>query len=358
MATVAVLPPSKLSFDSAPETAKPLDQVGPTEDEILEFLEKSIKALGEPGNVAIFKQAMEELGIRAVNTDDAFARVKNTMDAFVNEHGGQFPGIIPFQQEWNGYKSDWSGYITTSRDFATTTAAEYQDYTTILQQGDNVKTKADMDLLAADLTEFAKNKPVGIPIDFKDKFLDLKRKVDDFQTRFNAYLDEQNVELGQQATILTDAITSLQTDLDGLDGRIKDATLGLEIASFFGIIGASLAGTALAVLAVLRGKKQRELDGKKIELQNVEALQTALGEIKAQFAGLVPDFLLLSENLGLFADTWNSFHNEAVTFAVEFEKVETPANLPAIYKARVALARAASDALTQGLRDYAASIHL
>ncbi|KAF8813173.1 hypothetical protein BYT27DRAFT_7181670, partial [Phlegmacium glaucopus] len=269
-----------------------------------------------------------------------------------------FPGIIPFQQEWNGYRSDWSGYITTSRDFATTTATEYQDYTTILQQGDNVRTKADMDFLVADLTEFAKNKPVGIPVDFKDKFLDLKRKVENFQKRFNTYFDEHKVELEQQATILTDAITSLQTDLDGLDGRIKDATSGLEIASFFGIIGASLAGTALAILAILRGKKQRELDGKKIELQNVEALQTSLGEIKTQFAGLVPDFLLLSENLGLFADTWNSFHIEAVTFAAEFEKIETPANLPAIYKARVALARAASDALTQGLRDYAASIHL
>ncbi|KAF8801908.1 hypothetical protein BYT27DRAFT_7197611 [Phlegmacium glaucopus] len=358
MATVDVLPPSDLSCDSAAKKPKILAQVGPTEDKILEFLEKSIQALGEPGNVAIFKQAMEELGIRAVNTDDAFARVKNTMDAFVNERGDKFPGIIPFQQEWNGYKSDWSGYITTSRDFATTTAAEYEDYTLILQQGDNVKTKEDMQLLAADLTEFAKNKPTGIPIDFKDKFLDLRRKVEDFQKRFNTYLDEQEIELERQATILNDDITSLKADLADLDGRIKDATLGLEIAAFFGIVGASLAGTALAVLAILRGKKQRELDGKTFELRNVEALQSSLGEIKAQFDGLVPDFLLLSENLGLFADTWNSFHNEAVTFAAEFEKVETPANLPAIYKARVALARAASDALTQGLRDYAASIHL
>ncbi|KAF8813174.1 hypothetical protein BYT27DRAFT_7335191 [Phlegmacium glaucopus] len=280
------------------------------------------------------------------------------MDAFVNEHGGQFPGIIPFQQEWNGHRSDWSGYITTSRDFATTTATEYQDYTLILQQGDNVKTKEDMQLLAADLTEFAKNKPVGISVDFKDKFLELKRKVDDFQTRFNAYLDEQKVQLEQQATALTDAINSLVTEINDLDDKIKDATIGVGVAGIFGPVGIAIAGTALAVLAIMRAKKQQELDATRAALQQVEALQTALGEIKAQFDGLIPDFKLLSENLGLFADTWNSFHNEAVTFAAEFEKVETPASLPVIYKARVGLARAASDALTQGLKDYAASIHL
>ena len=84
-------------------------------------------------------------------------------------------------------------------------------------------------------------------------------------------------------------------------------------------------------------------------MKQVEADQKALGEIKAQFAGLVPEFKILSENLGLFADTWNAvrpyiyiiifhrvadqasqFHNEAVDFATKFEQVETPASLPAV----------------------------
>lgn len=52
--------------------------------------------------------------------------------------------------------------------------------------------------------------------------------------------------------------------------------------------------------------KQKDLDGLRDDLRKVEADQQALAEIKAQFAGLVPDFKLLSENLGLFADTWNA----------------------------------------------------
>ena len=51
--------------------------------------------------------------------------------------------------------------------------------------------------------------------------------------------------------------------------------------------------------------KQKELDGLRAQLRQVEADQAALAEIRAQFAGLLPEFEVLSENLGLFADTWN-----------------------------------------------------
>jgi len=52
--------------------------------------------------------------------------------------------------------------------------------------------------------------------------------------------------------------------------------------------------------------KQEELDSKRNALKQVKKDQAALAEMKAQFAGLVLDFELLSENLGLFADTWNA----------------------------------------------------
>ena len=109
MAAVDIHLPSASALEAATKTVERWAQSEPTEEEKLEFLRKAINAIGMPENVKVFRDAMTELAVRAVLTDNAFARVKNTMDAFVREHGDRFPGIKPFQSEWNGYKSvRWS----------------------------------------------------------------------------------------------------------------------------------------------------------------------------------------------------------------------------------------------------------
>lgn len=60
----------------------------------------------------------------------------------------------------------------------------------------------------------AKN-PIGIPVDFKDEFLKLKRDVEDFQIRFNKYLDEQDTRLNQRAQELKAAIDELEEVIRG-----------------------------------------------------------------------------------------------------------------------------------------------
>ena len=104
MATAAVLTPSDLSFENATETVKCWAQKEPTEDETLVFLKQAIRDLGKAVNVTIFREAMKELGIHAVKTDNNFAHIQNTMDAFINHHGNRFPGLIPFKKEWDGYR--------------------------------------------------------------------------------------------------------------------------------------------------------------------------------------------------------------------------------------------------------------
>jgi len=318
-------------------------------------LEKAIKDLGQPGNVENFRDAMKELGRRAVKTDDAFYDVWMTLANIVAHHEDQYPGVKPFFEEWDGHRRNWRNYIDTSRNFAFQTGDDYQLYTSLLQNIGKITTKEQMVALAADLREFAKSGPVGVPVDFKDKFLELKRNVENFQERFYKYLNQQGITLTQKANNLKDLIDGLETKIADLDRQINVTTASLEIASWWGPVAAALSGTVLADLAIPRANKQDEFDGKRNDLKLVEAEQTPLGVVKAQLSGLIPDFKLLSENLGLFADTWNAFHNEAVEFAAKFEKLETPANLPALFRSRINLAIVVSDALYNGLRDYVGS---
>jgi len=55
--------------------------------------------------------------------------------------------------------------------------------------------------------------PVGIPVAFKDKFLELKRGVEDFQDRFYKYLNQQGITLTQMASNLKDVIDGLRTKI-------------------------------------------------------------------------------------------------------------------------------------------------
>ena len=42
------------------------------------------------------------------------------------------------------------------------------------------------------------------------------------------------------------------------------------------------------------------------QLKQVQVDQDALAKIRAEFTALVPEFEILNENLGFFADTWNA----------------------------------------------------
>ena len=64
----------------------------------------TINDLNIPGP-EVFKAAMKKLAVSAIYTDEAFARFKTTLDLVVKEYGDQFPGLKPFQSEWDRYTS-------------------------------------------------------------------------------------------------------------------------------------------------------------------------------------------------------------------------------------------------------------
>ena len=105
MATVDVLSPSDLFFEQAVKTVERWAQQEPSELEKSDFLREVVKSLDDPGTVEVFDTEIRELAVRALRADNAFTHVKNTLDAFVIAFGNQFPGIRPFQSEWNGYRS-------------------------------------------------------------------------------------------------------------------------------------------------------------------------------------------------------------------------------------------------------------
>ena len=59
----------------------------------------------EDKKLASSRLPIKDFGDRVVETNNAFFRVGNTLDKFVGEYGGRFPGLVPFQREWNGYIS-------------------------------------------------------------------------------------------------------------------------------------------------------------------------------------------------------------------------------------------------------------
>ena len=104
MATVEILSPSDISFEQAVKTVERWTQQEPSESERLNFLHEVVKSLDEPGSGEVFDAAIKELAVRAIKADNAFAHVQDTLEAFLREHGNQFPGLEPFQSEWNGHK--------------------------------------------------------------------------------------------------------------------------------------------------------------------------------------------------------------------------------------------------------------
>lgn len=55
--------------------------------------------------------------------------------------------------------------------------------------------------------------PLGIPVDFKDKFLELKRNVENYQEKFYKYLNDQGTKLTPGANLLKGLIDGLETKI-------------------------------------------------------------------------------------------------------------------------------------------------
>ena len=58
------------------------------------------------------------------------------------------------------------------------------------------------------------------------------------------------------------------------------------------------------------------LDGIRAQMRQIEPIQTALARIKVEVAGLVPEFEILSSDLGVFADIWNEVRCGSLFFSV------------------------------------------
>ncbi|KIJ58202.1 hypothetical protein HYDPIDRAFT_171360 [Hydnomerulius pinastri MD-312] len=286
------------------------------------------------------------------------------------DHGSDFPGLATYKDRWTTYKDRWTTLLQQSRDLANLTSANYKQYDQVfLNIVQNVQDKQEMVEAAEALSMFSEEKPVGIPLDISQKFLDLRNDVERFQKEFNDYIETQRVQLLQLAKVLQQEIDGLLKQIDGLTAAVLPdfnvASGPSIIFAFTADFGSHCAhrrwrlvepGIAIIGLAISRAQKQKELAVKQAELAEVNRKQEALAHIKSEFDGLDPDIKIISSSLSLFADIWRQFHGEAEEFAKVLRDVQNPTSIPRVFKLRVELARTIARPLQEALEAYANTI--
>ncbi|KIJ58204.1 hypothetical protein HYDPIDRAFT_34399 [Hydnomerulius pinastri MD-312] len=333
-----------------------------SEKEKIKFLEDAVEALKDKGNVEKFTEAIKVIGRAAVYTDEAFDKINRTLLKFVEESGSDFPEIKGYQTRWAGYQTvrpsscdslvcgqfkldiipnqTWQKNLKDSRDLANVASADYQRYNKIfLEIVDRIKTASDIPEAAEALKGFSEETPPPT-LGLSEKFQTLQRDVAEFKTDFDEYVKNKGVKLKKEAEELAEKIDGLEKDIVDLDKKIKDATIALAVTTPFFWIGGIVAGSMLAKYnserkgiltddpSAFAPDKQADLDKAKTDLEDVNRKQKALAHIKSEFDGLTPSFTIISLSLGIFADTWASFHGQALQFSSTLSKLQDPQKIP------------------------------
>ncbi|KAJ2924795.1 hypothetical protein H1R20_g12278, partial [Candolleomyces eurysporus] len=191
-------------------------------------------------------------------------------------------------------------------------------------------------------------------------FMNLKRDVEDFVIRFDAYIETTSTELQQQAVELQQVIEQIKIAIQSLDEQIVDAAIALlataaAAETIVGLIGLAVAGTVLLVLIGERVAKTIELSDRQGELAEVNKKQEGLAKIKTEFDGLRPDIYLICDKLVLFAEIWSSVRNQSVQFQKSLQGgIDATTNMR--FKKELELARKLCTPLVDGLEKYATQL--
>lgn len=331
---------------------------GVSQAESDKFVQGAIDALEE--DKGTFAENVAQVATWAVQIDEAFDRVTRGLTALTAEFSGTFPKLVEFRDEWKDYNSRWVSHLALSRDVASEHASVLNRFDKVfLDMVEQIRTNQDRLDVIAELGQFA-NEDHDRSTEMSQGFLNLKRDVEDFVVRFDAWIEKTGTELQERAKQLQGEINDLKTVIESLDGQIKEATKAVlasaaGAATMFGVIGLIVAGTTLAVLIAQRAEKQKTLASRQKELDEVNKQQKALAKVKSDFDGLKPDIALICAKLILFAEIWSSVRSQAVQFQ-ETLKGGMGALTNMRFKQELRLARELCTPLKNGLEKYATAL--
>ncbi|CCM02047.1 uncharacterized protein FIBRA_04123 [Fibroporia radiculosa] len=184
-----------------------------TVDEKIEFAKAAMKVLEDDEQVEQFEKDIENVGIAAIQIDQAFDRVNRGFKDMVDNRGRDFPELAGYKREWEGYKERWVRYLWNSRDVASEMSAILKRYDQVfLDLIENIKTDKDREDIIQELAQFSGEKH-GTAAQMAINFRNLEMDVRHFGERFEAYLEQKKVELDVLAT-------SLKANIDTLQGQI------------------------------------------------------------------------------------------------------------------------------------------
>ncbi|RXW18085.1 hypothetical protein EST38_g7781 [Candolleomyces aberdarensis] len=356
MPTTSVPAPSQAYLDAH----KVLDRYkteGVTRAESDEFIKGAIKELDN--DTGKLSDNVGQVGVWAIEVDEAFDRVTRGLTNLVASYGSDFPPLNDFLSEWKGYNQ---ASCLTAVCFST--YAHSSEHVSVLNRFDQVfldmvgmiQTDQDRQDVIYELGSFA-SEDHDRSKEMSEGFMNLKTDIEDFVVRFDAYIEKTDAELQEQATQLQQQIEQLKSLILDLDKAIAEATGALlesaaAAETMVGVVGIVVAGTVLAVLLAERIANTIALADSQKELKDVNAKQEGLANIKSEFDGLRPDIALICAKLVLFAEIWNSVRDQTVHFQdqlkIGLEQVNNER-----FKLEIELARKLCKPLIDGLNKYA-----
>lgn len=323
------------------------------------YVQGAIKALQD--DPAQFSNNVAEVATWAVQVDEAFNNVTKGLTNLATEFTGQFPQLNGYLGEWKGYNTRWVNHLLLSRDVASEQISVLTRFDRVfLDMVQSIETDQDRLDVIAELGSFASEDHGAKSGQMSQGFLNIKRDVEDFVVRFDAWVATTSAQLQQRAKELQVEIDNLKKEIQNLDKEIKEATTALlqsaaGAANMAGIVGLVVSGTTVAILVAQRIVQTVELSNRKKELVQVNAKQVAIAKIKSDFDGLRPDIALICEKLVLFAQIWSSVQSQTLRFQDTLKGGMSAVN-NVRFKNEITLARKLAVPLKDGLTLYATNL--
>ena len=111
------IPPS---YEEAIAQAKRLLAKPLSSEERIEYAQGAIEVLQDGEQIAKFEQDIENVAKAAIQIDVAFDRVTRGFQDMVDRHGGEFPDLFRYKNEWDGYNEVYKLFVTCSKVYLLT----------------------------------------------------------------------------------------------------------------------------------------------------------------------------------------------------------------------------------------------
>ncbi|ELU37338.1 Reovirus sigma C capsid domain-containing protein [Rhizoctonia solani AG-1 IA] len=342
----ATAPPSQAHLDAALNKFK---TEGVSQKESDEFVQGVIDELDNDSGQGKFAENVSQVAQWAAQVDESFSKVTYGLKDMNDKYGTTFPPLRTFLSEWQGYNQRWTTHLALSRDVASEHAAVLQRFDNVfLYMVKSIETDQDRKDVIVELESFA-NENHGDSQRMAEGFRSLKRDIEGYVVRFDAWVQTTSTELKQQAQDLQKVIEDLQAKIEELDKKVRRACLPtvrflkpefrIDHRGYRRIIGQCccyrnsrrIAGTTLAIalaerigelgllcnpfqLGYVIADKTITLSNKRQELAEVNRQQEALAHVKTAFDGLKPDIALICQKLSLFGEIWSSVQAQTRAF--------------------------------------------